>query len=56
MEKTIKNDNYCQRETYVRPEILAVHLNLEQGIAAGSVQTGLQQEHNEENQSFDIEW
>ncbi|MNL62338.1 hypothetical protein D3C87_1863520 [compost metagenome] len=44
------------KKLYESPAVSAIMLDLEQGIAAGSVQTGMQQEHEEENQSFDAEW
>ncbi|MGA6118258.1 hypothetical protein [Sphingobacterium anhuiense] len=45
-----------EKKFYESPVFLTTVLDLEEGIAAASVQTGMQQEHNEENQSFDVEW
>lgn len=44
------------KKLYESPAILATELDLEESIAAASVQTGMQQEQNEENQNFDTEW
>ncbi|WP_343556369.1 hypothetical protein [Sphingobacterium sp.] len=56
MNTVFKKENLSSKKTYECPKIFVTFLNLEHGIAAGSVQTGFQQEHNEENLSFDIEW
>lgn len=56
--KSKPNDlNNFTKEVYDPPVISVVYVTLESCIAASSVSTtGIQQEHNDETQSFEMEW